>query len=369
MDTSNSRVLALNTLEEPGILTGGCAYIFYRTCVEKDLPNLASEEAICPIFSCHKNIEAILMLELTKSTQQSEDTIEGLDDNELISDVPDIADKYLEVEQVQITNQTSVDKGKITAGNQTGDQKEIIMSIGSVRDSTTEKTTFSLNRNSISETSTRPNVDEGSELYKISRNIMLISIPSNNEPLSHLNLFNWNKSPVDNVLSKYSKNRNDYVWLSNRVGCQTHGDSCPCALTRTKSIETVLAILDNDETKVTKFVNYHFPNLNYELKNKLISLVFAKFVNGEKQYTHLDYSAGGFIEATLIQIIGHETQDGRIEAAVGLITYKIQICHDHHFLEEYYQANEKRIIDALKYLFYEDVSPKIGVIRNRQIEL
>ncbi|CAG8563299.1 11462_t:CDS:2 [Diversispora eburnea] len=109
MEASNSRVLALNILNEPGILASGihvpklkscpkCCkeilsdppqsitilsynHVFHRACIEKDFLYSAPGVSRCPIPSCHRDIE-----------NKSADTIEDLESNEWTSDMPDIAE-------------------------------------------------------------------------------------------------------------------------------------------------------------------------------------------------------------------------------------------------------------------------------------
>ncbi|CAG8554924.1 102_t:CDS:1 [Acaulospora colombiana] len=160
---------------------------------------------------------------------------------------------------------------------------------------------------------------------------------------------------ISDRLSEFSQYKYDYEWLTGK-GCITHGYSCPCSDTITQRLQTAHVILEKDD--VENFVNYHFDTTD-SFKRKLISATFAVFVKSEDKYTHFEYSPGGSIEVTLVQVIGYRSPTGLLEVIMGVIRYKRQTCHDHHYVESYFNSDASRAEKALQYLFYKDVNPKI----------
>lgn len=121
MEASNSKVLALNILNEPGILASGihvpklksceeilsnlpqsitiisCNHVFHRACIEKDFLNSEPGVSRCPIPNCHKDVEIIKVnadLSPTRSdilviATSTQDTMEG---NETSPDIAEFLD-------------------------------------------------------------------------------------------------------------------------------------------------------------------------------------------------------------------------------------------------------------------------------------
>lgn len=161
--------------------------------------------------------------------------------------------------------------------------------------------------------------------------------------------------PGSHVLRSYKIHEDDLKWISH-THCATHGASCGGSLVQ----KVTSGVFELEEKSARQFCELYFSNLDKDTKGILTaalqSLFFTEGFSWTDKYIDLSYGETN-VDKPITGAFYYMHADGggeKRKVYISLASITKKPSPGHYFLKDYFEGNQERIENALKYITYRD---------------
>nr|CAG8433576.1 11330_t:CDS:2 [Entrophospora candida] len=164
-------------------------------------------------------------------------------------------------------------------------------------------------------------------------------------------------------LELYKNMEGDYRWLTD-MRCATHGYSCPSGGI-TQNIESGVYVIDDNRADIHGFIENIFGHLEDRkvrslLEAKLKAIAYAEGAEWTKDELSTSFEVGGSITGIHYALYSDKIQNqSKRRFFIAIVQNSISAGPGHYFISGYFNGQEERIKNALKYLLYKEAKNKL----------